>query len=108
MEKRTLGTGGLEVSAIGMGCMSMTGGYSERPDREEMISLIRTGVERGVTFFDTAEIYGPYANEELVGEALAPFKDQVVIATKFGWDIDPRRAESQRQGHQPPPRSSKR
>ncbi len=89
MEKRTLGTGGLEVSAIGMGCMSMTGGYSERPDRAEMISLIRTGVERGVTFFDTAEIYGPYANEELVGEALAPFKDQVVIATKFGWDIDP-------------------
>lgn len=89
MEKRTLGTGGLEVSAIGMGCMSMTGGYSERPDREEMISLIRTGVERGVTFFDTAEIYGPYANEELVGEALAPFKNEVVIATKFGWDIDP-------------------
>ncbi|MBT2586643.1 aldo/keto reductase [Arthrobacter sp. ISL-95] len=89
MEKRTLGTGGLEVSALGMGCMSMTGGYSERPDREDMISLIRTGVERGVTFFDTAEIYGPYANEELVGEALAPFKDQVVIATKFGWDIDP-------------------
>ncbi|VXC56538.1 Aldo/keto reductase [Arthrobacter sp. 9V] len=88
MEKRTLGTSGLEVSAIGMGCMSMTGGYSERPVREEMISLIRTGVERGVTFFDTAEIYGPYANEELVGEALAPFKDQVVIATKFGWDID--------------------
>ncbi|KUM35260.1 aldo/keto reductase [Arthrobacter sp. EpRS71] len=89
MEKRTLGTNGLEVSAIGMGCMSMSGGYSERPDRDEMISLIRTGVERGVTFFDTAEIYGPYANEELVGEALAPFKDQVVIATKFGWDIDP-------------------
>ncbi len=89
MEKRTLGTNGLEVSAIGMGCMSMSGGYSERPNREEMISLIRTGVERGVTFFDTAEIYGPYANEELVGEALAPFKDQVVIATKFGWDIDP-------------------
>jgi aryl-alcohol dehydrogenase-like predicted oxidoreductase len=89
MEKRTLGTGGLEVSAIGMGCMSMTGGYSERPDREEMISLIRTGVERGVTFFDTAEIYGPYANEELVGEALAPFKNEVVIATKFGWEIDP-------------------
>jgi aryl-alcohol dehydrogenase-like predicted oxidoreductase len=89
MEKRTLGTGGLEVSAIGMGCMSLTGGYSERPDRDQMISLIRTGVERGVTFFDTAEIYGPYVNEELVGEALAPFKDQVVIATKFGWDIDP-------------------
>ncbi|MFJ5956825.1 aldo/keto reductase [Paenarthrobacter sp. NPDC092416] len=89
MEKRILGTNGLEVSAIGMGCMSMTGGYSERPNRDEMISLVRTGVERGVTFFDTAEIYGPYINEELVGEALAPFKDQVVIATKFGWDIDP-------------------
>jgi aryl-alcohol dehydrogenase-like predicted oxidoreductase len=89
MEKRTLGAGGLEVSAIGLGCMSMTGGYSDKPDRDEMISLIRTAVERGVTFFDTAEIYGPYANEELVGEALEPYQDQVVIATKFGWDIDP-------------------
>jgi aryl-alcohol dehydrogenase-like predicted oxidoreductase len=69
--------------------MSMTGGYSDKPDRQEMISLIHTAVERGVTFFDTAEIYGPYANEELVGEALAPYQDQVVIATKFGWDIDP-------------------
>jgi aryl-alcohol dehydrogenase-like predicted oxidoreductase len=67
----------------------MTGGYSDRPDRQEMVSLLRTAVDRGVTFFDTAEIYGPYANEELVGEALAPFQDQVVIATKFGWDIDP-------------------
>jgi aryl-alcohol dehydrogenase-like predicted oxidoreductase len=89
MDKRTLGTNGLEVSAIGLGCMSMTGGYSDKPDRQEMISLIRTAVDRGVTFFDTAEIYGPYANEELVGEALAPYQDQVVIATKFGWDIDP-------------------
>jgi aryl-alcohol dehydrogenase-like predicted oxidoreductase len=89
MDKRTLGTNGLEVSAIGLGCMSMTGGYSDKPDRQEMISLIRTAVDRGVTFFDTAEIYGPYANEELVGEALAPYKGQVVIATKFGWDIDP-------------------
>ena len=89
MDKRTLGTNGLEVSAIGLGCMSMTGGYSDKPDRLEMISLIRTAVDRGVTFFDTAEIYGPYANEELVGEALAPYKGQVVIATKFGWDIDP-------------------
>ena len=88
MDKRTLGTNGLEVSAIGLGCMSMTGGYSDRPDRQEMISLIRTAVDRGVTFFDTAEIYGPHANEELVGEALAPHRDQVVIATKFGWDID--------------------
>jgi aryl-alcohol dehydrogenase-like predicted oxidoreductase len=89
MDKRMLGTDGLEVSAIGLGCMSMTGGYSDRPDRQEMISLIRTAVDRGVSFFDTAEIYGPYANEELVGEALAPYKGQVVIATKFGWDIHP-------------------
>jgi len=89
MDTRTLGTNGLEVSAIGLGCMSMTGGYSDTPDRQEMISLVRTAVDRGVTFFDTAEIYGPYANEQLVGEALAPFRGQVVIATKFGWDIDP-------------------
>ena len=88
MYKRTLGSAGLEVSAIGLGCMSMTGGYSDRPDWQEMISLIRTAVDRGVTFFDTAQIYGPYVNEELVGEALAPRKGQVVIATKFGWDID--------------------
>ncbi len=88
MPRRTLGRG-LEVSAIGLGCMSMTGGYSDKPDRREMISLLHAAVDRGVTFFDTAEIYGPYANEELVGEALAPYKDQVVIATKFGWDIDP-------------------
>ena len=89
MNKRTLGSNGLEVSAIGLGCMTMTGGYSDKPDRQEMISLIRTAVDRGVTFFDTAEIYGPYANEELVGEALAPYRGQVVIGTKFGWDIDP-------------------
>jgi aryl-alcohol dehydrogenase-like predicted oxidoreductase len=89
MDTRTLGTNGLKVSAIGLGCMSMTGGYSDTPDRQEMISLVRTAVDRGVTFFDTAEIYGPYANEELVGEALAPYRGQVVIATKFGWDIDP-------------------
>ena len=89
MDKRTLGTNGLEVSAIGLGCMSMTGGYSDKPDWQEMVSLIRSAVDRGVTFFDTAEIYGPYVNEELVGEALAPFRGQVVIATKFGWDIDP-------------------
>jgi aryl-alcohol dehydrogenase-like predicted oxidoreductase len=89
MDKRKLGTNGPEVSAIGLGCMSMTGGYSDKPARQEMISLIRTAVDRGVTFFDTAEIYGPYANEELVGEALAPYQDQVLIATKFGWDIDP-------------------
>jgi len=89
MDTRTLGSSGLEVSAIGLGCMSMTGGYSDTPDRREMIALIRAAVDRGVTFFDTAEIYGPYANEELVGEALAPYKGQAVIATKFGWDIDP-------------------
>jgi aryl-alcohol dehydrogenase-like predicted oxidoreductase len=89
MRQRILGTDGPAVSALGLGCMSMTGGYSETPDRQEMISLIRTAVDRGITFFDTAEIYGPYANEELVGEALAPHRDQVLIATKFGWDIDP-------------------
>ena len=89
MDKRTLGTNGLEVSPIGLGCMSMTGGYSDKPDWQEMVSLIRSAVDQGVTFFDTAEIYGPYVNEELVGEALAPFRGQVVIATKFGWDIDP-------------------
>jgi aryl-alcohol dehydrogenase-like predicted oxidoreductase len=89
VQKRRLGRSGPEVSAMGLGCMSMTGGYSDTPDRQEMISLIRAAVYRGVTFFDTAEIYGPYANEELVGEALAPYRDQVVIATKFGWDIDP-------------------
>jgi aryl-alcohol dehydrogenase-like predicted oxidoreductase len=90
MDKRRLGSNGLEVSAIGLGCMSMTGGYSDKPDRQEMISLIRNAVDRGITFFDTAEIYGPYANEELVGEALAPYHGQVVIGTKFGWDIDPK------------------
>ena len=89
MEKRTLGRDGPEVSAIGLGCMSMSGGYSDRPDRREMLSVIQAAVDRGVTFFDTAEIYGPYANEELVGEALEPYRGSVVIATKFGWDIDP-------------------
>jgi len=88
MHKRVLGRG-LEVSAIGLGCMSMTGGYGSTPRKEDMVRLIRAAVERGVTFFDTAEIYGPYANEELVGEALAPYRGQVVIATKFGFDIDP-------------------
>jgi aryl-alcohol dehydrogenase-like predicted oxidoreductase len=83
MDKRMLGTSGLVVSEIGLGCMSMTGGYSDRPDRGEMISLIRTAVDRGVTFFDTAEVYGPFINEELVGEALAPLRDRVVIAPKF-------------------------
>jgi len=85
MQQRTLGTSGLEVSALGLGCMGMSFSYPPFPDRREMISLIRSAVERGITFFDTAEAYGPLTNEELVGEALAPFRDQVVIATKFGW-----------------------
>ena len=88
MEARTLG-GSLEVSAIGLGCMSMTSAYGPAADRNDAIKLIRGAVERGVTFFDTAEVYGPFANEELVGEALAPFKGRVVIATKFGFDLDP-------------------
>jgi aryl-alcohol dehydrogenase-like predicted oxidoreductase len=88
MQERTLGTNGLRVSAIGLGCMSMTGGYSERPDRDEMIRLIREAVDLGVTFFDTAEVYGPFINEELVGEALAPVKRDVVIATKFAFQFD--------------------
>ena len=83
MDKRTLGADGPEVSAIGLGCMTMTGGYSETPDRQEMISLIRKAVDLGVTFFDTAEVYGPFINEELVGEALFPVRGQVVIGTKF-------------------------
>ncbi len=94
LSRRKLGADGPEVSALGLGCMSMTGGYSEKPDRRDMIALIRAAVDRGVTFFDTAEVYGPYVNEELVGEALAPVRDQVVIATKFGWEIDPVTAES--------------
>src|SRR2546429_4352360 len=84
MQKRKLGKSNLEVSAIGLGCMGMSQSYGVPPDKQAMISLIRTAVERGVTFFDTAEIYGPYTNEELVGEALAPVRAQVVIATKFG------------------------
>ena len=89
MQTRKLGNGGLEVSALGLGCMGMSRAYEPIPDRQEMIALIRTAVERGVTFFDTAAIYGPFVNEELVGEALAPFRDQVVIATKFGFNLDP-------------------
>ena len=85
MKTRTLGASGLDVSALGLGCMGMSWSYSPIPDRTEMIALLRTAVERGVTFFDTAEVYGPLANEALVGEALAPFRGQVVIATKFGW-----------------------
>ena len=87
MQKRTLGKSKLEVSAIGLGCMGLSFGYGPAVDKHEGISLIRAAVERGVTFFDTAEVYGPYANEEMVGEALAPLRDQVVIATKFGFNI---------------------
>ncbi|PYV38752.1 MAG: aldo/keto reductase [Acidobacteria bacterium] len=88
MQKRKLGSSNLEVSALGLGCMGMSYGYGPAADRQEMISLIGSAVERGVTFFDTAEAYGPFTNEELVGEALATFRGQVVIATKFGFDID--------------------
>src|SRR5512136_773168 len=92
MQKRKLGNNNLEVSALGLGCMGMSFSYAPFPDKQEMISLIRTAVEHGVTFFDTAEVYGPFTNEELVGEALSPLRDRVVIATKFGFDtsVDPR------------------
>jgi aryl-alcohol dehydrogenase-like predicted oxidoreductase len=89
MQKRKLGNSNLEVSALGLGCMGMSSAYGPAADKQEMIGLMRTAVERGITFFDTAEAYGPFANEELVGEALAPIRNQVVIATKFGFDIDP-------------------
>lgn len=90
MKKRKLGNSGLEVSALGLGCMGMSYGYGPAGDKHEMISLLRQAVERGVTFFDTAEVYGPFKNEELVGEALAPLRDEVVIATKFGFKISPK------------------
>src|SRR5262244_827978 len=89
MQKRKLGKGNLEVSTLGLGCMSMSFGYGPPADKQKMIALIRKAVERGVTFFDTAEVYGPFTNEELVGEALAPVRSQVSIATKFGFQIDP-------------------
>ena len=89
MEKRKLGKSGLEVSALGLGCMGMSFGYGPPQDKKEMIAIIRAAVEKGVNFFDTAEVYGPFINEELVGEALAPFKDEVIIATKFGFNLDP-------------------
>ena len=90
MKKRKLGKSNLDVSALGLGCMGMSFSYGPPPDKQLMISLIRAAVERGVTFFDTAEVYGPFINEELVGEALAPFKGKVVIATKFGFKLDPK------------------
>src|SRR5256712_2778770 len=90
MQKRKLGDSNLEVSALGLGCMGMSYGYGPAADKQEMIALIRNAVERGITFFDTAEAYGPFTNEELVGEALAPFRGQVVIATKFGFKFGPK------------------
>src|SRR5215207_9873445 len=87
MQKRKLGNSNLEISAIGLGCMGMSQSYGPAPGKQELIALIRAAVERGVTFFDTAQVYGPFTNEELVGEALAPFREQVVIATKFGFDF---------------------
>jgi aryl-alcohol dehydrogenase-like predicted oxidoreductase len=103
MQKRKLGNSGLEVSALGLGCMGMSANYGPPKDRQKMIAFIRAGVDRGVTFFDTAESYGPFTNEELVGEALAPIRDQVVIATKFGHDLDPvtgqRRGRNSRPEH---------
>src|SRR5437016_5326346 len=103
MEKRKLGKSNLEVSALGLGCMGMSANYGPPPDRQEMIALIRAAVDRGVTFFDTAESYGPFTNEELVGDALAPVRDKVVIATKFGHDLDPvtgqRRGRNSRPEH---------
>jgi aryl-alcohol dehydrogenase-like predicted oxidoreductase len=103
MQKRKLGNSGLEVSALGLGCMGMSANYGPPRDRQKMIALIRAAVDRGVTFFDTAESYGPFTNEKLVGEALAPIRDQVVIATKFGHDLDPvtgqRRGRNSRPEH---------
>jgi aryl-alcohol dehydrogenase-like predicted oxidoreductase len=89
MQKRKLGKSGLEVSAIGFGCMGLTHAYAEKPDRKEAIKVLHAAFERGYAFFDTAEVYGPYTNEEVVGEALAPYKDKLVIATKFGFDLSP-------------------
>src|SRR5881396_2355348 len=88
MQKRKLGNSNLEVSALGLGCMGLSYGYGPAADKQQAISLIRTAVERGITLFDSAEAYGPFKNEELVGEALAPFRDQVVIATKFGFKLE--------------------
>jgi aryl-alcohol dehydrogenase-like predicted oxidoreductase len=102
MQKRNLGKSNLEVSALGLGCMGMSFGLGPAKDKREMIQLIRSAVEKGVTFFDTAEVYGPFTNEELVGEALAPLREQVVIATKFGFNIDPDGTQ-----HQQPPLNSR-
>src|SRR5882757_4011272 len=90
IQKRKLGKTNLEVSAIGLGCMGMSFSYGPPPDRREMITLLRAAVDRGITFFDTAEVYGPFTNEDLLGEALEPFRKKVVIATKFGFALDPK------------------
>jgi aryl-alcohol dehydrogenase-like predicted oxidoreductase len=89
MQKRKLGKSNLEVSALGLGCMGMSFSYGPPKDKQEMTSLLAAAVDRGITFFDTAEVYGPFTNEELVGDALAPFREQVVIATKFGFKLNP-------------------
>src|ERR1043165_6275122 len=102
MQKRKLGNSNLEVSALGLGCMGMSFGLGPAKDKQEMTALIRAAVERGVTFFDTAEVYGPFTNEALVGEALAPFRERVVIATKFGFNIDADGTQ-----HQQPPLNSR-
>src|SRR5271154_7382123 len=91
MQKRKIGKSGLEVSVLGLGCMGMSFSYGPPKDKQEMTSLLGAAVDRGITFFDTAEVYGPFTNEDLVGEALAPFRGKVVIATKFGFDLDPKR-----------------
>src|SRR5207247_7351597 len=95
MQRRKLGTSNLEVSAIGLGCMGLSFGYGPATDKQQAITLIRAAVERGITFFDTAEVYGPFTNEALVGEALAPFRGQVAIATKFGFDLDAKTGKQQ-------------
>src|SRR3989442_16035591 len=103
MQKRTLGKSNLEVSAIGLGCMGMSFSYGPPKDKQEMTSLLRAAVERGITFFDTAEVYGPFTNEELVGEDIAPFRKQVVIATKFGFDLSGSDTRPGAAGVQKPP-----
>ena len=101
MQKRELGRSGLKVSAIGLGCMGISFSYATQLSKEDGVALIRAAVERGVTFFDTAEVYGPFANEDVVGEALRPFRERVVIATKFGFDIDPRTGQNRSVSSQP-------
>jgi len=108
MQKRILGKSGLEVSALGLGCMRMSFGDSPIGDKQEMISFLHAAVDRGITFFDTAEVYGPFTNEELVGEALEPFKDKVIIATKFGWKHDPEKGPSPAMGQDSRPEQIRR